>query len=804
MRVRKCPVVLGALTGLAALALVVAPSWAADDPLAANEAAQAEAGQRRAAQIVDLLGEGGATDFQDGYVVLKHNLQVEDDPAGRRLCVTLDAASPDGAKLGALVGCLRVKDDGKPVWRNSRLTWDRVLAATPSTHELQYRIPDNARGPRLWIGIYRSNREGTLRVESAKIALATKDDLSDDERLVLKRIDRDWRYLQQRARQAQSRAANSDELEQVVEQVKRVRSQCLLDARKVLAEAEGLRRKYGAFSAQVNRVSASGLELAASFSEAYSRLAPDEILPDPVVSKSEVLAVPGQYSAVGVVVANGTGRSQAAALSLAGLSPAQFACQVRRQVSLETWYKRRTTRDHVADPLCLLPRVDGSWALTLEPGEIAKLYVSIHCLASGAPADATLLVKWASGQARDLVLRVEAAGRALPSSVRFGHAAFIYPLKDRTRAATAADMGAHGVNRMEFTRLPVGKFSKDGELLEADFSQHEAWLKVYGAHVEKMMIFWAPGCREGFPCVDGTSLELLSPPGRRAFVNLLRAFFERAAELGYGMERFAILPVDEVHSKALKDAPDAGVARAVAVMQLLRGAFADLEIMMTLTYYAFPKDVEAVLPYIDVAIPYLDQPTKLGRNAPPTYNPRQAFAEKTWPMLDAARAQRGMEIWSYLVAPGKSDNVLMKNRAYPLRAVGAGMTGVSMWAYNVCRGSTWDDTDGGERPGVDYVYVYDGTEDHPLCRQFNPTGEPVVPSIRWEALRAGIQDAKVLLHLRRVATLDTCADELKADIETLLKKVEGFAQDAELVTWESVGEIARQARQLYARSVRTD
>ena len=34
--------------------------------------------------------------------------------------------------------------------------------------------------------------------------------------------------------------------------------------------------------------------------------------------------------------------------------------------------------------------------------------------------------------------------------------------------------------------------------------------------------------------------------------------------------------------------------------------------------------------------------------------------------------------------------------------------------------------------GLDYIFVYDGREDHPLNRRYNPVGEVVVPSLRWE------------------------------------------------------------------------
>ncbi|MCK5803107.1 MAG: hypothetical protein KAI66_09755 [Lentisphaeria bacterium] len=807
--------------GLVAALLIVAEAWAADDPLLGSDAIPDanllvnpsfeldEDGdgvpdgwnihRDARGELSDPASDGRkAMRFTEGAVVLDQNLSIENLP-DRQLRIMVDARSPDGAKLGVYVGCLRAGDNGKVVWRNSRLAWNRSLQTNYSTHRIQYRIPANARGPRLWIALYRSSKTGTLYIDNAKAYLdPAGDTLSDEQKLELKRIQRDWGCLQQRAEAARERVGEHDPIAKVFAVAKGVQDRCFAGDTKILAETDALRRKLGTLSAHVNRAVSPGTDLAVSFAEAYSRLTPGEIFPTPVVTKSELLAVRGEYGAVGIIVANGADRPRDALLTLVGAAPRQFECQVRKQVFLETWYKRKTTRGRVSDPLCLLPGGQGAWKLTLDPGEIAKLYVSIHCLDQSTDADAKIIIRDASKKVAELSMGVRIVGEKLPESVRFGHAAFIYPSQDHTREATAADLGSHGVDRMEFTRLPPSKFHKDGKLIEADFSLHEAWLKDYGSHVEKMMIFWGPHYKNGFDCVDGAKLELLSAPGRRALVNLLRAFFARMAQLGYGMDRFAILPFDETHSKSLQESPDENIARAVEVSKLLRQEFPGLEIMMTLTYYAFPKDVEAMAPHLDVVMPYFGWPTKLTRSAPPDYNPREAFADHIWPTLDAERRKRGMRIWSYLVAAGKSDSVLVNNRAYPIRAVGAGMTGVSTWAYNVSTGSSWDDTDG--KPWVDYIFVYDGSEDHPFNKRSNPTGERVVPSIRWEALRAGIQDAKLLLHLKRVAVAATCPAELRADIGRLLDVVRAMASDDTTITCESVASVSQRAHRLYARS----
>jgi len=741
-------------------------------------------------ELTDEASDGKkAMRFTEGAVVINQNLSI-DDLADGNFRVDVDARSPDGAKLGVFVGYLNVQEDGKAVWRNRRLAWGRSLGDDYTTFRFRHRIPANAQGPRVWVAIYRSNNTGTLYIDNAK---ATTNDLSAEQQIALNRVDREWGYLQMRAELAQERLGADPAVKQALDAAREVQNRCFAGEAAMLRETEPLERRLRTLSAQINRALSPDADLAISFAEPYSRLEPCGLVPAAPVQKTELQALPGEYHAAGLVVANCLDGQQTASVAIEGLPTDQFACHVRRQAFLETWYKRENER--LADALCLLPSGQGEWKLTLEPGEVAKVYLSIRCLEKCTDADARVHVKGASGRVSDLALGIRVAGEQLSQSVRFGHTAFIYPDQDRSREATAADLGSHGVNRMEFTHLPPCKFSKEGELIEAVFAWHEAWLKAYSPHVEKMMIFW-PAYGDGFTCADGTKLELLSEPGRRALVNLLRAFFERMSQLGYGMDRFAILPFDETHSKTLKGSPDENIAKTVEVMKLLRKEFPDLEIMMTLTYYAFPKDVAAMAPYLDVAVPLLRWPVKLTRNAPPSYNPREAFAESIWPTLDAEREKRGMEIWSYHIASGKSDDLLLDNRAYPIRAVGAGMTGVGTWAYNVYTGSTWDDTDG--KPWVDYIYVYDGGEDHTLNKQLNPTGERVVPSIRWEALRAGIQDARLLLHLKKVAAQDACPADLKADIQSLLNRVEAMAADDGVISWKAVAEVARRARQLHA------
>jgi hypothetical protein len=352
--------------------------------------------------------------------------------------------------------------------------------------------------------------------------------------------------------------------------------------------------------------------------------------------------------------------------------------------------------------------------------------------------------------------------------------------------------------------MPEAEFTEEGELLEADFSRHDRWLDTYAPNVDRMMIFWrgdielAPGRNEEGEDV----LAEHSPEWRRALIEILQAWLAHSAERGYGPERFVALIADETHSKDLSEAPDEHVRAVAETMRQVEAAIPELEIFQSLTYYAFPADVEVIGPTLDFACIALPWPEKLSRNAPPTYNPQQAWAEEIGPMLKQRREETGMQIGSYHVASGKSDDLLTWNYAYPLIALGQGMTGVGHWAYNVGRASTWHDWDGTGAVRLDYIFVYDGTENHLRNELLNPTGERIVPSIRWEALREGIQVAKLLLALREARDAGEMAPALAVEVDALWAEIAGVEPDGERLTPEWVAEIGLRARAAWARHSR--
>ncbi len=726
----------------------------------------------------------------DGYNFVQQDLQVE-GLAEKSLSLRMDVLTEDGAGLGVLVGYMHQAEDGKQTWQNHQITWDRRIDGRYATQRFVVPIKQDAVGTRLWIGLYRSNRRGRIYVDNVQAAV---HDLAVDELPRMNVIEREWRYLQERAAAAQMLLPGNSAVMAVADEARAVLDRCFAGDRTMLSSAPRLTERLRELSAHVNAALAPGQPVAAGFCRAYEQLGPGEIMSPEPAREAALVALPGEHRAIGLMLANAAELPTQCSIRVEGLPDEGIELAIRKQCFMETWYTRE--RERAADPLTLLPSENGAWATLLQRGEVARFAIQLHVTEGPADVDATVVIEPDAAAATRLRLRVRCLRSEAPADTTFGHTAFMYPTSNiaaHSPDLTAADLGAHGVSLMEFPYLPPCQFSEEGALLSVDLSTQEAWVKSYCPHVRQMLLFWAPAY-DKFPCGEDVFLEPHSEAWNRALIELMGALLKAAEGWGYGMDRFVLLPYDEPSSGVYADSPNEKIEHLVSVMRLCKEQFPSLLQAVTLSNYTYPADLEACLPYIDIALPHWPLPEKLpAKNAPETYSPREAFASTMWPMLKAEREKRGMQIWSYHVAGGKSDDVLLYNRAYPLRAFGAGERGVGTWAYNVPRGTTWDDTE----TGVDYILVYDGKEDHPTNRALNPTGEVVVPSIRWESLREGIQDARILVALETALADGACPEPLQVRAQAAIDAAKAMALDDAAITWVAVDTLSAELREVW-------
>ena len=575
----------------------------------------------------------------EGYSFIQQDLQVE-DMAGKTLSLRMDVLTEDGAGLGVLVGYMHQAQDGKQTWQNHQVTWDRQVGDEYATQRFVVPIGEDAVGTRLWLGIYRSNREGTITIDNV---LAALHDLAGEELVQMNVIEREWRYLHQRAAAAREVAPANESMTATMAEAQGTLDRCFAGERTMLSSAPRLIERLRELSAQVNAAVHPGAPVAVSFCRPYEKLQPGDILPASLVVEGSLTALPGEHRAIGLMLANGADTPTLCTLRVEGLPDGGVDLSIRKQCFMENWYTKE--RERVADPLTLLANEAGAWATLLQRGEVARLAFGFHFDGAAREISATVVVAAEGAQETRLPLRIRVPAAEAPPTDTFGHTAFIYPTSSvaaHSRDLVAADLGAHGVSLMEFPSLPPCRFSEQGELLSVDFDMQEAWIKSYCPHVQYMLLFWAPAY-DKFPCGEEKFLEPHSEAWNRALIELMGALFKAAEGWGYGMDRFVLLPYDEPSSGVYADSPNEKIEHLVNVMRLCKERFPALLQAVTLSNYTYPADLEACLPYIDIALPHWPLPEKLpAKNAPETYSPRQAFTDTMWPMLQAEREKRGM------------------------------------------------------------------------------------------------------------------------------------------------------------------
>lgn len=591
--------------------------------------------------------------------------------------------------------------------------------------------------------------------------------------------------------------------------------------------------------------------LVTSFSDGYSRLKTSEVSVTINSQESEVhdynlVTLSNEYHAAGLRLTNKGNSPVVCSITLAGLDDAnEFTYVIRKQEFLYTYYynpvppQPGSPTNKISDPLCLLPQSGGMWSVTVPAYTRIKLYVGIHVLAAASGINnATITVQTPGGSEQlNLTLNVMATA---PTESLFSYDVYmwpwvsvgvgLYPVPSQTSPAVyfhapdlaAADMESHGAVSMSFPSM-YAAFSATGDLIAVDYTPLDVRLMNYGAFVDKFILFWE-GQYEAFPVGSMDSTTYLTPHStawNNAFSNYLRAWLDHAAQLGFGTDRFGIIPDDEPASASFATAPDITMTNYISMCNLIRAVDPNLPIYLTLTDYAGITDLNTMLPYVNVIAPVWPYRTFTLTGQTPGYNPRTSYYSTLLPAMKAWRnAAPGREIRSYHVAGGSSDPELLGNRAYAVLMVGEGtgdgITGAGTYAYNVTTNSSWDATDGGSG-GLDFSFIYDGTENQASNLALNPTRERLVPSLRWECLRAGIQDAQILLYLKEVKSLQVPA--VQTQIQAILDEAANMAYDVTRgpnkwdggivqqndaviyygwVTYDYIFNYAKRVRQLYA------
>lgn len=723
--------------------------------------------------------------IEDGYVTVFQDLAIP-ELAGRTISFSVDAKGISAnAAIGARIGYMSQDNQ----WRDAPLLWNKPITGEYQTYTAQRTLPADAKAGRLYIGLYRSDKKSSFYLDNVRLLVSAGLNANQSRRAVA--LVRDANYFLNRLNHAETARVPQPLKQEWQTQVQTIGDEATAARAELANRFEQHEAKLNSLNTALFQTLANDKTLLVNWAAPHERLEPDAV---PVASTNqtqELSALRGEYRAFGLDVANGTNALQNITLQVRGL-PANSEITWRRQVFTETWYTKGKTL--LADPLPLLLARGGTPLLEVAPGEIVRLYAEVKTTTATPTGKHAITIELTENGAvletRTLALTVSA--QAAPPQ-RMGHYQFLYtssPIVNNHTAEAAKDLEAYGVTDIEWPFMPPAVFDAKGNLQKVDFTFYDRMLKDFGPTKIRLNVFWQSSYKK-FQTAEGTTLELLSPEWKNAFTQVFQAWLDHAQKQGVSNDRITILLADEIHSKSLENAPDEGITQLVEIFRFFKEKFPHIKHYLTLSYYAFPKDVAAALPYVDVMMPHLPQPPSLSRNAPPTYNPQNAFAGEIYPLLREEQKKWPLDIWSYHVVAGRSDDVNLKapwSRGYPLLAAATGHTGIGYWAYNVSSGSTWDDTDGNI---LDYNFVYDGGEKHPLNLKYNPTGEKVVPSLRWKAVRAGLQDANLYLALQAQPPTPQITALLES-IQKIQAPGETFAPDVTLAQLENLSNRLRE------------
>jgi outer membrane protein assembly factor BamB len=268
-------------------------------------------------------------------------------------------------------------------------------------------------------------------------------------------------------------------------------------------------------------------------------------------------------------------------------------------------------------------------------------------------------------------------------------------------AAQLPDLLAHGNNVFTAT-LPGAKYDAQGGLTNSDYSRLDPVLgRLRGQDVVLLL--------QGFPALHGDV-------GSAAHLDDLKKFLAELvahlAGVGFDTNHFALYPIDEPGGIGW-----GAVNQLVAFGKQVRAANPGIMLYM---------DGGGELPMFQAMASCMDIWT------PSIY----MLAEKT-PLMDVVR-KNGRLLWSYNcgyaysrpVGPNlKNMNLIGDYRAAAPLAFRHGATGIGFWCYNL-GGDPWGRVD------MEYQLVYPGRT------------KPVT-SRRWEAVREGIEDYRILAALRK-------------------------------------------------------
>jgi outer membrane protein assembly factor BamB len=326
---------------------------------------------------------------------------------------------------------------------------------------------------------------------------------------------------------------------------------------------------------------------------------------------------------------------------------------------------------------------------------------------------------------------------AAPSALRLCTWAYVETSLYKDIAdATYANLFAHGNNVWTIGALPAAQYDDQGRLVgPVDYGKFDAAVERWRGKDVVLLL-------SGFPALTPASGKdgYDTPPYRKALKPYLDDIVEHMARLGFDLDHWAFYPIDEAGGTGW-DSIDAQARFG----ELMRAARPEVKI------YADaggpdPAMIKKIAPYVDIWSP--------GVNMVATEPDKFSIMQAT-----------GKTLWSYNCSYNnynkptdegrtlKAADVVAEYRIAGIFAFRHGLTGLGFWT------SISNPEDPWARARYEYPMLYTGRT-------------APVTSRRWEAVREGIEDFRILTALKArldARTAPPLSNDARAKVKRLLE-----------------------------------
>lgn len=487
----------------------------------------------------------------------------------------------------------------------------------------------------------------------------------------------------------------------------------------------------------------------------------------------ECLLLDGETSAYAIEICN-DGKTEEAYTISTNL-PEDWNVAVRRFALLPDFYTYQQKNN--SDIMLYgdaLPKLEQkrprNWDVVVKPREVVRIFIvyTAHKSSIKGINQLEVFVKKGDNLLSVKKMPIRLAEKGIPK-VDFN--SVIFNNNTYQIASFANELVKTGFSHAISYTPPSAIFNKEGELIgpliqNTENSKEFRYVSNYWAgRGMPILFYWTAHFAKLAALSDNTYLTPYSPEFNKAYVNLVKqAYLDIKSRIPEFKPSQVLLYVhDEVSSGEYTEKVVKEVMDIRSLLKTIKEELPEFKTFLTFGFYTYPVDLQAVMPYTDIAVSHIFMPNQLKRNAPASYNPAVAVKQNLYSKfrninsdrisqlkkrkkrsLSSSQRDNSSQLWSYLVTEGKTSNVL-DFRALPLYAIILGREGLSWWAFSSTRGSSWFAND---KNSLDYSMIYRREGDNPVYQFWcKDTSETVIPSIRLYAARAGIQDAKLLRYI---------------------------------------------------------